>query len=83
MVLEVYCGGTGLSPSQCSPIQQLWHESGVKPCFGPYHQTSLPDLTDAFVAEWEKMSAAMDLQAHSLLSRCCLQPGKRQEKPAL
>ena len=51
---------TGLfSDPDLNPIEHLWYELERQLRARPNHPTSVPDLTNALVAEWKKVSAAM------------------------
>jgi hypothetical protein len=42
-----------------NPIEHLWDDMGCRLQPGPNHPTLAPDLTNALVAEWKQVSAAM------------------------
>ena len=42
-----------------NPIEHLWDELEGRLQARPNHQTSVPDLTNALVAEWKQVPAAM------------------------
>ena len=42
-----------------NPIQQLWEELERRLRAGPNHPTSVPNLTNALVAEWKQVPVAM------------------------
>ena len=42
-----------------NPIEHVWDELGCQLRARPNHQTSMPDLTNALVAEWKQVPAAM------------------------